>query len=318
MESIVHLDIVNGSLILVGVLIAVPLVLWGVGGMAEARAALPPEHFAVLGGHSWVWAIAVFLPTFLLLLGEPSMYQKFFSTRDERTARRAVIGWVIGIVVIDVLICTLAMLGRIKFPQLGAEGGAERVILEIARNGLPAWAGVILLAAGIAVVFSTANSFLLAPATNVTHDIVQRFILKNASQRTIVIVNRVTIIVLGLLAYVLLTRFANVLKMALAAYTMIGAALTPAILAAFFWKRATTAGGIASIIGGMVATLATKVLVDVPSVRAYFEGRFGIPGGELGEYIIIPAFIVAVALLIGVSLMTKRQPPEKLAPFFNT
>lgn len=320
MESIVHLDLVNGILILVGIIIAVPLVLFGVGGVGGIegmRAALPPEHFTVFGGHSWVWAGAVFLPTFLLLLGEPSMYQKFFSTKDERTAKRAVIGWIVGIVVVDVLICTLAMLGRVKFPQLAAEGGAERVILEIARFGLPTWAGVILLAAGIAVVFSTANSFLLAPATNLTHDIFQRFFAKGASQKTVVVFNRFAVIVLGLLAYLLLTRFSNVLSMTLAAYTMIGAALTPAILAAFFWRRATAWGGMASITGGMIATVATKLVVDMPSVQRYFLARFDIPRGELGEYIIIPAFLVAVTLLIIVSLATRRQSRDKLAPFFS-
>lgn len=316
MESIVHLDLVNGILIVAGIVIAVPLVLMNMGSVSEIRAALPPEHLTVLGGHSWVWAIAVFLPTFFLLLGEPSMYQKFFSTKDEATARRAVVGWIIGIFVVDVLICTLAILGRAKYPHLIIEGGAEKVILEIARFGLPTWAGVLLLAGGMAVVFSTANSFLLAPATNLTHDIFQRFIARGASQHTIVLINRLSIIVLGLLAYVLLTRFRNVLSMSLAAYTMIGAALTPAILAAFFWRRATTAGGLSSIAGGMIATIATKMLVDLPGVQAYFRARFGIPGAELGEYIIIPAFFVAVVLLVVVSLCTKRQTEDQIAPFF--
>lgn len=316
MESIVHLDLINGILILVGIVIAVPLVLTSVGGVDAVRAAVPAEHFTVLGGHSWVWAFAVFLPTFLLLLGEPSMYQKFFSTKDERTARRAVIGWIIGIVIVDVLICSLAVLGRAKFPELSTDGGAERVILEVARNGLPVWAGVILLAAGLAVVFSTANSFLLAPSTNLTHDIVQRFVSRDLKPRTVVLVNRLSVIVLGVLAYFMLTRFANVLSMALAAYTMIGAALTPAILAAFFWKRVTTAGGVTSIIGGIVATIVTKILVDFPAVQQFFTSGFGIPGAELGEYIIIPSFVVAVILLVVVSLATPRQSDEQLEAFF--
>ena len=316
MESIVHLDLANGILILGGIAVAVPVVLINIGGMEVVRQALPPEHFSLLGGHSWVWAMAVFLPTFFLLLGEPSMYQKFFSTKDEKTAKRAVLGWVVGIVIVDLLICTLAILGRVKFPNLAAEGGAERVILEVARFGLPKWAGVLLLAGGMAVVFSTANSFLLAPATNFTHDIFQRFLSKDAGEKSVVAVNRMAVVLLGLLAYLLLTRFGNVLSMALAAYTMIGSSLTPAILAAFFWKRATAAGGISSIIGGMVATITTKILVDMPQVQEFFFGKFSIPKDELGEYIIIPAFFAAVILLVVVSLCTKRQDEEHLSVFF--
>lgn len=316
MKSIVSLDLLNGILIIIGILIAIPLLLFDLGGPAKVMASLPPEHLTMFGGRNFIWAIAVFLPPFFLLLGEPSMYQKFFSAKDERTARRSVVGWLVGIIIVDMSICVLAILGRVKFPQLIAEGHAERVILDIARYGLPAWAGCILLAAGIAIVMSTANSFLMAPATNITHDIIQRFIAKNMSQRTVVIVNRVTIIVLGLLAYVLLTQFKSVLSMTLAAYTMIGAGLTPAILAAFFWRRVTTAGGMASIVGGIVGTILTKIIFDMTAVQEFFTRRFSIAGDELAEYIIIPAFALAAFLLITVSLLDKKPAEEKWKPFF--
>jgi len=316
MKSIVSLDLLNGIMILVAIVIAVPILLFDLGGPSEVVKALPPEYFSLLGGHNIVWAIAIFFPVFFLLLGEPSMYQKFFSAKDEKTAKRSVIGWLIGIIIIDTLIVTLAILGRVKFPNLGAEGHAERVILDVARFGLPAWAGCLLLAGGMAIVFSTANSFLMAPATNLTHDIIQRFIAKNISQKGIVIVNRLTIIILGLLAYILLTHFKNVLSMALAAYTMIGAGLTPAILAAFFWKRVTTAGGVASIIGGIVGTIGTKIVFDMACVQTYFEANWSIPSGELAEYIIIPAFALAAILLIFVSLIDKKPAEEKWRPFF--
>jgi len=101
----------------------------------------------------------------------------------------------------------------------------------------------------------------------------------------------------------------------LAAYTMIGAGITPAILAVFFWKRVTTAGGISSILGGMLGTIAAKLAFDIPTVQMYFS-QFGIPGNELGEYIIIPAFILATLLLIVVSLLGKPPSENKWKPFF--
>lgn len=321
MRSIMTLDLINGIMILAGIVIAVPLLFSDLsttlGGPTKVIEALPATHFTLFGGHKFIWGVAVFFPVFLLLLGEPSMYQKFFSAKNEKTAKHAVIGWVIGVIVVDFLIVTLAILGRAKFPELGAEGYAERVVLDVARFGIPTWAGCLLLTAGIAIVFSTANSFLMAPATNLTHDIIQRFVAKDMSQRTVLIINRLTIVVLGALAYVLLTKFNNVLSMALAAYTMIGAGLTPAILAAFFWKRVTVAGGVASIIGGMVGTIVTKLAFDMVSVQAYFEQRFDIPGPELSEYIIIPAALIAIILLIVVSLLGKKPPKEKWEPFMS-
>ncbi len=316
MKSIVSLDLLNGMLMLLALLVALPIIFIDVGGVPAITSALPASHFSLLGGHSAIWAAAVFMPVFFLLLGEPSMYQKFFSTKDEGSAKKAVIGWIIGVIVVDVIICTLGVLGRVKFPELGAQGEAERVIFDLARFGLPTWAGCLLLAGSVAIVFSTANSFLLAPATNLTHDILQRFVLKDAGQKTIVIVNRLTIIGLGITAYVLLTYFQNVLTMALTAYTMIGAGLTPAILAAFFWKRVTVAGGVASILGGIVGTIATKIVFDLQVVQNFFMQKYDVPGSQLGEYIIIPAFLLATILLILVSLFGQKPAPEKWEKFF--
>ena len=65
---------------------------------------------------------------------------------------------------------------------------------------------------------------------------------------------RVMIVVIGVAAYLLATRFTTILQMAFTAYTMVGAGLTPALLAAFLWKRVTAAGGTASIAAGMLVT----------------------------------------------------------------
>ncbi|MBU4484593.1 sodium:solute symporter family protein [bacterium] len=315
MKSIVSLDLLNGILITVGILVALVLSYLKLGGAEPIRASLPEMHFSALGGRNWIWAIALFFPTFFLLLGEPTMYQKFFSSENEGTAKKAVIGWIIGILIVDLAICSLAILGRVQFPELADE--PEKIIMYVARYGLPTWAGCLLLAAALAVIFSTANSFLLTPATNLTHDIIQKFIAPDMSQKVVVLVNRIAILVLGVVAYILLTRFKTVLSMALAAYTMIGAGLTPAVIAAFVWKRVTVAGGVASILGGIIGTVGTKIIFDMSCIQDYFSAGFNIPGEELGEYIMIPAFVLALTLLIVVSLVTPKTSDEKIRPFFE-
>ena len=299
MISIVTLDIFNGTMILLGILIAVPFLLHGVGGFHHLVTTLPPDHFKVFGHENPVWAMGVFFPVFFLLLGESSMYQKFFSAKNEKAARTAVVGWISGTVVIESMICFLAMIASSYFVHLKDH---ETVILYTARHGsevgLPLFAGVMLLGAAVAIIISTGNSFLLTPSTNVTRDIYQRFINPKASGKSLVLFQRAWIVILGVTAYLLLTQFTTVLEMAYTAYTMIGAGLTPAILAAFLWKRVTAAGGIASILGGMLGTLVAK---------------FGFGIGW--DYIIFPAIALSLILLIGVSLLTPPSPEEKWKPF---
>ncbi|MBM4388966.1 MAG: sodium:solute symporter family protein, partial [Deltaproteobacteria bacterium] len=215
MLSVVTADIFNGIIIILGIVISVPLMLLNLGGIGNLTASLPADRFTVFGQNDFFWALGVFFPTFFLLLGESNMYQKFFSARDEKAARNSVIGWVVGTIVIETLICALAVIGSALFPDLKDK---ETVILHSARHGLPLWAGCLLLSASVAIIVSTANSFLLTPSINITRDIYQRFIVQDASQKKIILFQRGATVVFGLLAFLLLTQFKTVLDMAFTDY----------------------------------------------------------------------------------------------------
>lgn len=265
MASIVALDLFNGILITVGVLVAAPFALKSAGGWSGLTTTLPDTHFSLFGSLGAASAIGLFLPTFLLLLGESSIYQKFMSAKDGLTARRAVIGMIIGVLIVETVLDSLAIFGAGIYwndaAYQAAGGGidkaaSETVILALgASQFLPPFAGILLLIGGAAIIFSTANTFLMVPSTNLTRDIFQRFIKPDASGRQVILFQRVMIVVLACVALLLTTQFNDILSMALYAYTMIGAAVTPALLAAFLWKRATPVGGMCSVAMGILSTI---------------------------------------------------------------
>ncbi|MDZ7359274.1 MAG: sodium:solute symporter family protein [candidate division KSB1 bacterium] len=311
--SIIAVDLFNGIVMTLGVIIGVPLLLAAVGGWQQLQA-LPPDHFTVFGKHDWVWAAGVFFPTFFLLLGESSMYQKFFAAKDEQAARRAVIGMIIGVIFIESMLCTLSVIGSAKYltlaPFANPDGAlnkaeTETIILQVARYDLPRFAGGLMMAAAVAIILSTANTFLMIPSTNLTRDIYQRFINPQVSQEKIVQIQRLLIVVLGIVAYVVATFFKSILDMAFTAYTMVGAGVTPALLAAFLWKRTSVAGGVASIAAGMLVTIAVTA------------ANFILPEPVMEtDYIIIPAAGASIIALIVVSLLTPPPPEEKWKPFW--
>jgi len=315
MLSIMTIDIFNAIMKTMGLIVAFPLIYAAVGGM-EAIANLPADRFEVFGQNDWVWAMGVFFPTFFLLLGESSMYQKFFSAKDESSARKAVIGMVVGVVVLETLLCALAVVGSAKYitlpPFLGADGtldkaATETIILQLARFDLPLIAGMVLLCAAVAMMLSTATSFLMIPSTNVARDIYQRFVNPEVSQKAIVTFQRLAIVVLGIVAYVVATFFKSILDMAFTAYSMVGAGITPALLAAFLWKRVTVQGGVASILAGLIVPLVITI------------ANFALPEPLLEtDYMILPAAALSIASLVVVSLMTAPSEEAKWRPFVDT
>ncbi len=321
MMSIVAVDIINGALITLAVVLAAPLVFFHIGGGEHLMATLDPSHFQVFGDGNFLWAMGIFLPPFFLLLGDSNIYSRFFAAKNEKTAKKAVIGWVIGTIIVETAIASLAIFAFSYFTSLPemselflSEAHSERVILHTARHstevGIPLVGGLLLLCASIAIIVSTGNSFLLTPSSNITRDVYQRFINPNANMKFLVTFQRVMILLLGLLAYLLLTQFETILGMALTAYTMIGAGLTPALLATFLWRRVTRAGGIASIATGMGLTV---IITVVNSILVHYTGSQLISE----EYIILPAASCSILVLILVSLYTPPDPKEKWARFYT-
>jgi SSS family solute:Na+ symporter len=302
MLSVAYMDVINGVVILGGVFLALPFLVGHAGGITEiARNVTPREHW-LLGNMGWIEAIGYFVPTLLLALGSGGMYQRFFSARDEREARRSVVGWVIGVILIGLALQSLAVIGSGLFKGLDTNESG-RIILLVAHDALPVTVGCVLMAAIVAIIVSTANSFLLVPATNIMRDIVQRFLKPDIGDRGMLLWSRIAVIVLGGFAYLLVSFFPRILSAAYAAYTVYGAGITPALMATFFWRRATPKAGVASIAAGMLVTVAWEVARKI-------LGHFPL---ELPA--IYPALLCSVACLVGVSYLEPPPDESKWKPF---
>ena len=213
------------------------------------------------------------------------------------------VGWIIGAVTLGIAIQSLAVIGSSKFKGLSVKESGK-IILLVAHQGLPLVIGCILIAAITAIIISTANSFLLVPATNVMRDIVQRFIKPDISDRMMVLGTRITLVFLGILSYGLIGFFPRILQAAYAAYTIYGVGITTALMATFFWKRATPAAGVTSMLSGMVVTIGWEIANKITG-----HPPLGIPA-------VYPALISSIVLLIMVSLGGKKPEDKKWQPFF--
>lgn len=323
MVSIVSIDIFNGVIMIIAVSMALPLAIDSHGGWDAVEATIQaqnPDHLSLFAGHDAWWIVGLILPTFLLLMSESSMYQKFSSAKDAKSAKKAVFGMLIGVVGIEVLMCIVAVVGyaiystdaRFFMPDGSIRTEmAEEIILRIGFEQLPAYAGSLLFAAGMAIILSTGNTFLMITSTNVSRDLLSKYIFKGEDYNK-VLVQRISIVVLGVLALLIVTQFTSILEMAFVSYTMIGASLAPPLLASFFWKRVTAQGGVASIIAGMSVPVINKI---IEATKAEFS-IFGLSLPVDTDYIAIPALGFSLAALIIVSLLTPPSPKEKWEPFF--
>jgi SSS family solute:Na+ symporter/sodium/proline symporter len=304
MLSVAYLDILNGILMITAIFISVPFLIHHVGGMDYIVANVTPRSHSMLGNMTMIQAMGYFVPTLLLALGNGNMYQRFFSAKNENEAKKSVIGWIIGVILLGIALQSLAVIGSSYFKGLEANE-AGKIILLVAHKGLPVAVGCALITAVVAIIISTANSFLLVPATNVVRDIYQRFINPDLPDKKMIFFSRVVVVVLGIISFSLISFFPRILDAAYAAYTVYGAGITPALIAVFFWKRATVSGGVLSILGGLSMTVVWEVMNK-------FLGHL-----PLGIPTVYPALLCSLVLLFGVSLLTPKPPENKWKPFFD-
>ena len=307
MSSVAYMDVAIGSLVTIICIIAAPMLFFKAGGWAGLHVALPESHFQVLGNLTLIHALEYLVPTMLLMLGNQVMYQKFFSAKSEKDARLSVIGWILGTVLLETLIVAIAVFGSALYQTGEVAQHPYEIIPYTARHGLPALMGALLLGAVFAKVISTASNYLFSPATNLVNDVFVRYISPRASNKRVLIISRLAVVLLGCWALYQAIYAQSILAKMLYAYTIYSAALTPVVLAAFYSKRVTAWGAVAAIASGTVVTLAW----DQPGIIASLH----IPSIIAERDAIFPALAVALIAMIVVSLLTPRPTAKQLAEF---
>lgn len=299
MMSISRTDTFNGVLITLGLAVALP-VTWHIAGGWDAIIAALPESGRQLGGRYGGFDIlSRTLPVFLLVLGDANLHSRFFSADSDRTARRAAILLIPAVLLIDGAIIMLAIAGRALLPDLETPG---HVILELGLGVLPPLLGALLVATILAIIISTADSYLLSSASALLRDVYQRFVHPDAGEKRLLRMARVLVMLLTLAALLLAFTGDGFFDIALFAYTIYGVGITPPLLAALFWKRATPAGAVASMI---TATL-TAIVWKSADLGTWAGDALGQPEGtSVGA--VIPATIVAATMLVVVSLCTRPR-----------
>jgi cation/acetate symporter len=133
--------------------------------------------------------------------------------------------------------------------------------------GLPYVISGLVAAGGLAAALSTADGLLLAIANALSHDIYYKMIDPNAPTVKRLMVARILLLIVAVAAAATAsTRPADILAMVGWAFSLAMAGNFPALVMGIWWKRATTAGAIAGIIGGF--GIAIFYLV----VTRYFPG----------------------------------------------
>lgn len=233
--------------------------------------------------------------------GVPQVLLRFMAIRktsELKRSRRIATVWVLISLAAAVFI---GVIGRAILPTdaaLATQSGAENVFAHLSQLLFhPVIAGVIM--AGIlAATISSSDSYLLIAASAVSKNIFEGIVKKNASDKQVMHVSRIVLILITLVGMGIAWNEKSVIfEIVSFAWSGFGATFGPIILFSLFWKRTNRAGAIAGMLSGGAMVFIWKLLLKPM-------------GGVFGIYELLPAFLVSCIFIVVVSLCTAKPSAE--------
>tara|TARA_B100001971_G_C18252006_1_gene579013 strand:+ start:810 stop:2303 length:1494 start_codon:yes stop_codon:yes gene_type:complete len=240
--------------------------------------------------------------------GQPHIIVRFMSVRsvkDMPTMRRVGMSWM-----------TLSAIGAVLTGLFGAAymlenqmpiDDKETIFLVLSELIFHPLIAGFLLAAILAAIMSTISSQLLVCSSSLTEDFYKIYLNRSASQKELVLVGRISVILVALFAiYLAYDRDSSILDLVSNAWAGFGAAFGPLVLLSLYWKRMNLQGAIS----GMVVGAAT--------VLFWIYAPITIDGQALSAiiYEIVPGFILSTIAIVVVSLMT-AEPKKEITDLFD-
>lgn len=238
--------------------------------------------------------------------GMPQVLVRFMSVRsaeDIKMSRRIATSWCV--VSLACAIC-IGMVGRAVLPTMFAtQATAESIFIVLSQMILPSFACGLVVSGIFAASMSSSSSYLLISGSAVAENIYRGLINRNATDNQVMIVARITLVVVLLFGIVIaLDQNSSIFQVVSYAWAGFGASFGPLMLASLYWRRTTLSGALAGMIAGAVTVLVWH--------------NFVAPlGGAFAVFEILPGFIVALAAIVIVSLITK-QPQQSVVEEFDT
>ncbi|WP_159567756.1 sodium/proline symporter PutP [Budvicia diplopodorum] len=299
-------DTVQASLMIFALILTPVMVIIAVGGIDSSMmviAAKNPENLDMFKGLNFV-AILSLLGWGLGYFGQPHILARFMAADSHHVihnARRISMTWMIFCLGGAVAVGFFGIAFFSNNPSLAgnvSENG-ERVFIELAMLLFNPWIAGILLSAILAAVMSTLSCQLLVCSSALTEDFYKAFLRKNASQKELVWVGRLMVLLIAVVSIILASNPENrVLGLVSYAWAGFGAAFGPVILLSVVWSRMTRNGALAGMIIGAATVLIWKQY-------EWFH-----------LYEIIPGFIFASIGIVVFSLIG-NGPTEKMVSRFN-
>lgn len=295
MVSVAWTDAAQTVIILLGVVLLFVFGLNHIGGVEVLREETPKHffNFFSIGKKELFNWFLVFGPFYIVW---QTTWQRITAAKSLKVAQTSVI---VGFIISFVIQIFAVLIGIMAIQALGPNTAPDDVYTKFMVDLFPSSIGGLFMVSLLAALLTGATSFLLSGAINISKDIYQGWINPEANDATILKVSRFSVLGMAVIGLFIALFIKDIITIYQFALSFTAVTLVAPVLATFFWKRATTTGVVASMIGSIIISTIWRVM-----------------GQPFGFHEIAPGLVVSFLLLIGVSLVTKHSSSEEVVSYY--
>lgn len=304
-------DLIQGILMFVAIVIVPCAAVYSMGGIDATIARIEAVNVNMLnpfvgmdGNTIAMLSVISSLAWGLGYFGQPHILVRFMGIKDAKSvkkSRRIAMVWVVFSLAAATLV---GMLGRVFLTEDLTNTSGETVYILMVMKIFPLIIAGLFLAAILAAVMSTADSQLLVTASAITEDLYKAKFRKNASDKELMMVSRLTVVCVSVIAAIIALNPNNtVLGLVENAWAGFGATFGPIMIFSLFWKKTTKNAAIAGLLTGGISSMIWR------NLGASLGGIFTL-------YEIVPGFLLSAIVIYVVSKMG-AEPSQEIQDEFD-
>jgi len=264
MRSVAWTDVIQGVLLLVGVILIFIVIQVEYGGMVTSAEIIKSQNPEFFNPPNWtekrLWISTIGLAFFGISV-YPHAIQRIYAAKDEHTLKRSLQIMVFMPLITTMFMMVVGWVGLAQFPNLDPQGSEQITILMLQDIGyrIPAMGMMIVLflSAAIAAIMSTVDSALLAISAMVTKDLYGR-LQPGKSQRELIRIGKIFSWVIMGLAVLLAIKLPQTIWRLMEIKLELLCQIAPAIFLGLHLKRLSSRAVLYGvIIGTIVAVIIT-------------------------------------------------------------
>lgn len=238
--------------------------------------------------------------------GMPQVLIRFMSIRHSSEIKKSRIIAMIWLVVsLSSAVC-IGLIGRAVIPaEFLTQASAESVFIVLARMLLPSFFCGLVVSGIFAAAMSSSSSYLLISGSALANNIFKGLLKRDATDRQVMIAARITltaILIFG--CFLALDQDSSIFNIVSYAWAGFGASFGPLMLLSLYWRRTTLQGAVAGMITGALTVVVWNMFISPL-------------GGWFGVYELLPGFVLSLAVIVVVSLLTP-EPSKEVTDDFDT